>query len=205
MYQLFVNFYIEVDLPARGSALFATQQDAFLREQYIIDVSLYSPEMFAFIDETGADRRNNLRKYGYSLRGKPAVHNTLLFRGERVSAISCISICGVLDVRIIRGTSDGDVFYDFVRSHLISHLMPFNGINPHSVVVLDNCSIHRCVEVMVTFRDIGVLEHFLPPYSPDFNPIEEAFSKVKSQLKTINPEEKLDTSFATITAADCRG
>ncbi len=189
----------------------ATQQDDFFREQYTLDVSVYSCDMFVFIDETGADRRNRLRKYGYSIRGKPAISNSLLFRGERVSAITCMSVNGILDVKTIKETSNGDIFYDFVQTHLIPHLLPFNGVNPHSVVVLDNCSIHHCVEVVATLTQIGVLVHFLPPYSPDLNPIEETFSKVKTLLKSIDPEEKLDTetamlaSFAAITAEDCRG
>ena len=49
----------------------AMQQDSFLREQYIADVSVYTPDMFVFLDETGADRRDTRRKYGYSLHGKP--------------------------------------------------------------------------------------------------------------------------------------
>ena len=152
----------------------AIQQDMFLRQKYIIDVSVYSPDMFVFVDETGADRRNKLRRYAYSLRGRPAVNNTLLVRGERVSAISCMSANGILDVKTHKGTSNGDTFYDFVQTHLIPHVMPFNGTNPHSVVVLDNCSIHYCEEVVATLRDVGTLVHFLPPYSPDYNPIEEA-------------------------------
>ncbi len=86
--------------------------------------------------------------------------------------------------------------------------MPFNGMNPHSVVVLDNCSIHHYTEVVATLNEIGVLVHFLPPYSPDLNPIEEAFSKVKTLLKRTNildTETALLASFATITAEDCRG
>jgi transposase len=74
--------------------------------------------------------------------------------------------------------------------------------------VLDNCSIHHCAEVIETLKEIGVLVHFLPPYSPDLNPIEEAFSKVKTQLKSIDisdTETALLASFATITADDCRG
>jgi hypothetical protein len=124
----------------------ATQQDAVLREQFIVDVSLYSPDMFVYIDETGADRRNQLRKYGYSLRGMPAVSKSLFYRGKRISAISCMSINGILDVKTIHETSDGDIFYDFVLKHLLLCLMPFNGVNPHSVVVLDNCSIHHCAD-----------------------------------------------------------
>lgn len=79
----------------------ATQQDALLREKYILDVSLYSCDMLVFVDETGADRRNRIRKYGYSIRGKPAVNHSLLFRGDRVSAISCMSINGILDVKTV--------------------------------------------------------------------------------------------------------
>lgn len=187
----------------------ATQQDAFLREKFILDVSVYSPGMLVFVDETGADQRNRFRKYGYSLRGKPAVNSTLLFRGERISAIACMSINGLIDVTMSRESSTGDVFYDFVQTHLIPHLMPFNGINSHSVVILDNCSIHHCSEVVSSLNDIGVLVHFLPPYSPDLNPIEEAFSKVKAELKccdeTYDTEIALLASFNTITDADCKG
>ena len=188
----------------------ALQQDAFLREQYVMDVSVYNADMFVFVDETGADRRNSLRKYGYSLRGRPAIDHSLLVRGERVSAIACMSVNGLLDVKTVRGTCDGDTFYDFVHTHLMPHLMPFNGINPHSVVVLDNCSIHHVVEVKRMLEEIGVLVHYLPPYSPDFNPIEEAFSKVKYQLRAENDDTNdietiLLKCFTTITIEDCCG
>ncbi len=125
----------------------ALQRDAFLREKYITDISVYSTGMFVFVDETGADKRNRLRKYGYSLRGKPAANHSLLVRGERISAIACMSVNGILDVKTVRGTSNGDTFYDFVSTHLLPHLMPFNGVNPHSVLVLDNCAIHHIEEI----------------------------------------------------------
>ena len=64
----------------------------------------------------------------------------------------------------------------FVQEHLLPHLLP-NEINPHSVVVLDNCAIHHTAEVMSMLEEIGVLVYFLPPYSPDFNPIGEASPK----------------------------
>lgn len=189
----------------------ATQQDTFLREKYILDVSVYSSDMFVFVDETGADRRNRLRKYGYSIRGRPAVNHALLFRGERVSAISCMSINGILDVKMVTETSNADTFYDFVQTHLIPHLLPFNGVNPHSVVILDNCTIHHSIEVTTSLKDVGVLVHFLPPYSPDLNPIEETFSKIKSELKCIDSDGILDTetallaTFNTVTDIDCKG
>ena len=186
----------------------ALQRDEFERAQYVSDVSVYSMEMFVFIDETGADRRNMLRKQGYSVRGKPPQNHSLLVRGERVSAIACMSAMGILDVKVVKGTSNGDTFYDFLHSHLLPHLLPFDGRNPNSVVVLDNCSIHRISEVQQVLEEVGVLVHYLPPYSPDYNPIEEAFSKVKQTLRSESDEAldvktQLYSSFTSISSKDC--
>ena len=191
----------------------ALQQDKFLREQYISDVSVYSRDMIVFVDETGADKRNTLRKYGYSLRGKTPRSHELLVRGERVSAIACMSCTGLLDVKTVRGTANGDTFYDFVQTHLLPNLMPFDGRNPHSVVVMDNCSIHHVQEVVTSIQDVGALVHFLAPYSPDFNPIEELFAKVKAELKAREPQMQhitdlhvlLLAAFNTVTPEDCNG
>ena len=146
---------------------------------------MYSSDMLVFVDETGTDQRNTIRKYGYSIRGKPAKNHVLFARGERISAI-CNA--GLLDVKTVTGTSDGDTFYDFVHTHLLPHLMPFNGQNPNSVVILDNCSIHHTAYITKTIEEVGAIIHFLPPYSPDLNPIEEAFSKVKFKLRTISED-----------------
>ena len=193
-------------------SLIAIQRDEFIRQQYMIDVSLYEPEMLIFLDETGADRRQLLRKYGYSLRGIPLKKQTMLVRGERVSGIAFMSVNGLLDVSIVRGTTDGDVFYDFVQKHLLPQLLPFDGVNPHSVVVMDNCSVHHIQETVSMIEEVGAIVQFLPPYSPDLNPIEELFSKVKSELKCL--ENSIDSSdieiitlaaFASVTPRDCRG
>ena len=66
--------------------------------------------------------------------------------------------------------------------------MPYNGVNPHSVVTMDNCSIHHVPEVVKSIQDVGALLYFLPPYSPDFAPIEETFSKVEQSMKSIEKE-----------------
>ena len=200
----FLGFFILVDLPK--------QRDEFIRQQFALDVSVYKPEMLVFIDETGADRRNVLRKYGYSVRGVPLQHQTLLVRGEHVTGIAFMSVNGLLDVKISRGSTDGDVFYEFVQKHLLPQLLPFNGVNQHSVVIMDNCAIHHIQEVRAMIEDVGAIVHFLPPYSPDLNPIEEAFAKVKYAMKDL--ERTLDTTdikiialaaFSTITQQDCQG
>ena len=191
----------------------AVQQDAFLRQQFIAEATVYRPEMLVFIDETGADNRNLERKYGYSMTGKPLKTHSFFVRGERVSAIACISMAGLLDVKTLKGTSDGDTFYSFVHTRLLPQLMPYNGTNPHSVVIMDNCSIHHVPEVVKSIQDVGALLHFLPPYSPDFAPIKETFSKVKQAMKSIekentytsNCESILLQSFLEVTPEDCQG
>ena len=147
------------------------------------------------------------------MRGKTPQKHTLLVRGEHVSGIGILSVNGLLDVSIVKGPVNGDTFYDFVLKYLLPHLMPFNGVNPHSIVVLDNCSIHHVEGITATIEEAGALVHFLPPYSPDFNPIEEIFSKVKTEIK--NQEQSLAnvpdienvvlSAFATITPDDCKG
>ena len=84
-----------------------------------------------------------------------------------------------LDCYTTEGTVDGDVFYRFVQSSLLPHLMPFNGTNPNSVVILDNCSIHHLDDVVDLIHSVGAHVIFLPPYSPDLMPIEQCFNKVK--------------------------
>ena len=189
----------------------ALQQDEFLRIKYTSEVSAYSKDMLVFVDETGADQRNTIRKYGYSVRGKPIRNHKLLVRGERVSAIACISTSGLLDVKVVQGTSDGDTFYDFVAKCLLQNLLPYNGINKHSVVIMDNCSIHHSAEIATMINQVGALLLYLPPYSPDLNAIEEDFSKVKTTLKSLEDQEELIndihtlvlTSFMSITPMDC--
>ena len=188
----------------------ASQQNEYLRASYAIDVSLYHKDMLVFVDETGCDRRNLLRKKGYSIRGKPAVTHKLLVRGEHVSVIAAISTKGLLDVKICRGGVDSDTFYDFINDNLLPFLYPFEDNNPQSVVILDNCKIHHAYETVHTIQECGALVHFLPPYSPDLNPIENIFSKVKTTLKeqeTFYPELDIDTlilsALSTVTSNDC--
>ena len=71
----------------------------------------------------------------------------------------------------------------FVRGSLIPMMHSFDGSAPKSIAVLDNCSIHHVQSVVQLLVDTGILVLFLPPYSPDYNPIEECFSYVKYYLR----------------------
>eukprot|EP00118_Oscarella_pearsei_P019068 m.199810 g.199810 ORF g.199810 m.199810 type:complete len:160 (+) comp39576_c0_seq7:174-653(+) len=142
--------------------------------------------MFVFVDETGFDIRKDRRRYGYSLRGTPAVEETELVRGRRLNAIAAITVNGILDVGLYEHNVNGDTFVDYLRRYMLPHLMPFNGINHNSIVVMDNVSFHHISAVRELLTGVGVMIKFLPPYSPDFNPIEEYFSAVKYYFRANN-------------------
>ncbi len=81
------RFLKENNFSRKKLSYVALQRNAVLRGQFLSDISIYDPNMLLFIDETGCDRRDAMRKYGYSLVGKPACSHSLLVRGQRFSAI----------------------------------------------------------------------------------------------------------------------
>ncbi len=94
-----------------------------------------------------------------------------------------MSTRGIEDVYLAEGSVNGDTFVQFIQRSLLNIIQPFDGNNPRSVVVLNNASIHHVDAVCELISAAGALVRFLPPYSPDLNPIEELFSKVKGYLK----------------------
>ena len=180
-----------------------------LRGKFMAEISLFDPAMIVWVDESGFNRRNTIRAYGYSLRGMRAIDHQLKHGGVRINSIGIMSYLGVEDVYILEDTVDGDTFEDFCRKCLIPLLMPFNGINTHSVVVMDNCSVHHVNRVVEMIHSTGALLHFLPPYSPDLNPIELVFSKVKAFVKANElvfqylPRITVSMAFNTVTQQDC--
>ena len=96
-----------------------------------------------------------------------------------------MSMYGMFDLKVVSENVDGDIYSNFVEKVLLPHLMPFDGKNPHSVVILDNCIVHYCPQAVQLIQEVGAIVYFLPPYSPDYNPIEETFSKVKAEMKTM--------------------
>lgn len=111
--------------------------------------------------------------------------------GPRISAIPIASTEGLLDVGIYRGNVNSDVFLDFVHDHLAPNVNPFNGINPRSIVVMDNAAIHHTADVVRAINATGALLVYLPPYSPDFMPCEGIISQVKSWIRENDQEWRM--------------
>ena len=97
------TFLSKVGFTRQRLATYALQRDEDLCRQFVTDVSLYAQDTLIFIDETRTNRTDTLRKFGYSLRGKPVRAQKLLVCGEHVSAITAISTKGLLALKIVRG------------------------------------------------------------------------------------------------------
>ena len=181
------------------------------RVEFMAEISAYDPSMLVWLDETGCDKRNFVREYGYALQGMTPRAYTFNSWGKRYTSIASMSVDGLEDVYITEGNVNGESFLEYVRHSLLPTLMPFDGINPKSVVIMDNASIHHVEEVVSTIEGIGSIVKFLPPYSPDLNPIEEVFSEVKQWIKSNdivfqssqNPRVLLATAFNLVSQENC--
>ena len=146
------------------------------------EMLLFERKIFVWIDETGNDKRDFMRKYGYSIRGQRAEKHNFLSRGRRINVILAVSTQGIIARYITDETINTGHFYDFVRGDLLPNLHSFDG-NSSSMIIMDNFSVHHTESVISLLHESGIVVTFLPPYSPDMNPTEEAFSYIKSYLK----------------------
>jgi hypothetical protein len=148
-----------------------------------------------FIDESSKDDRTIYRHYGRAPSGRRATIQANFVRGDRFSIVAALSLDGYEAMQVVPGSVDGEAFLDFVVNDVVSalHLCTFSTyaplqmprMNPYprdkSIIVLDNCSIHKTNALQEILEGNRHRLLFLPPYSPDFNPIEESFSCGTSQ------------------------
>ena len=103
-------------------ALQASEQNQM---EFIAEMQVLDPSLFVWIDETGCDRRNCLRKFGYGIRGQPPKYHSLKLRGKHFSAIAIMSTNGIEDVYITEGLIDGDYFWILSESNYTPYPFSF--------------------------------------------------------------------------------
>ena len=120
------------------------------------------------------------RKYGWAPMGMPCVIKQELKRSKRWSILPAYTVDGYIAYEVHQGSITADIFNDFVQ-HKVLPLC--NSSGPRSVLVMDNARIHWSAELEAMCSEAGVLLARLPPYSPDFNPIETSFSILKQWMR----------------------
>jgi transposase len=157
-----------------------------------------------FLDESGA-QTSMTRTYGRAPRGQRVVAKVPAGHWRVVTVIGAVRTSGPFAAATVVGATDSDVFRAYVREVLAPEL------RPGDVVVMDNLSPHKASGVREAIEGAGATLRYLPPYSPDFNPIENVWSKVKGRLRSLAARsvdalhDAFGTALATVTPADCVG
>jgi transposase len=156
------------------------------------------------LDESGA-KTNMTRRYGRALQGKRLFDAVPGGQWNSTTMISAIRLEGVATAMVTEGATNTLVFHGFVEQFLAPEL------RPGDIVVMDNLSSHKASCVIEAIEAAGAEVWFLPPYSPDFNPIELMWSKVKGRLRSLAARTKrtlvtaIGKALQTITPQDIAG
>ena len=176
---------------------------AAARRAWAAAAAALRPEDLVFVDESGV-ATNMARPYGRAPGGQRAGGAVPHGRWERLTMLGGLSLDGLVACLAVEGATDTAVMVAFTRHVLVPAL------RPGQTVILDNLSVHRAGRVRRLIEAAGCRLLFLPPYSPDFNPIEQAWSKLKTLLRGVGARttEALHAALTTlvdrITGSDAR-
>jgi transposase len=160
---------------AQKKSLHASERDTEAnrkqREEFLARIATIPPERLIFLDESGVTT-SMTRLYARSAAGERICESTPGGHWKILTILGAISLRG-----IVEEATDGDIFLAYVEHILCPAL------RPGDVVVMDNLSSHKIKGVRELIEKAGAEVLYLPPYSPDLNPIEKAWSKLKQLLR----------------------
>jgi transposase len=148
------------------------------RDQWRSLTSETEPARFRFIDESGA-KTNMVRLHGRCPQGQRLLAKAPAGHWQTTTMIAAVGLAGVQAPFALPGAVDGESFLIYVEQVLLPTLQG------GEIVVLDNLACHKHPRVRERIESVGAEVWYLPPYSPDFNPIEEMGSKIKQVLRTL--------------------
>ena len=134
------------------------------------------PKRLVFIDETWA-KTNMTRTRGWHRRGKPLVAKIPHGHWRTMTFLAALRHDRITAPLVLDGPINGEAFVAYVEQVLVATL------TPGDVVIMDNLGSHKSSKVRALIRSAGARLLFLPPYSPDLNPIEQVFAKLKGLLR----------------------
>ena len=183
----------------------ASERDEFLRVAWRVGVAgSVGAERFVFVDECGANTSLH-QLYAWSRRGERAPCSAPRNWGANVTLLASMSLEGMGPCLAVEGPTTKAVFETYVEQVLAPSL------RPAQLVVMDNLSSHKGPRVRELVERRGCELLYLPAYSPDLNPIEEAFSKLKALLRKAGARtrealmEAMGRALDAVTADDARG
>ena len=172
------------------------------RRQWCDWLPLRDARQYVFLDESGV-ATDLLRRYGRSPRGTRLGDHTPCGHWETHTVIAGLRLDRLGATAVFDGPIDTVSFQAYIDQILVPTL------RPGDVVVLDDLAVHKHPAVRAAIEQAGAQLRFLPPYSPDFNPIELAFAKLKAFLRAARPRDfdqvvtHVATALGLFTATEC--
>ncbi len=153
------------------------------------------PNRLIFLDECGTNTKM-ARLYGRSRRGERC--RAAIPHGHWKTTTLVAGLCtdGIIAPMVMDGAMDGEMFAAYVRTLLVACL------KPGDIVIIDNLPAHKVSAARQAIEAAGATLLFLPPYSPDFNPIEKAINQIKAHLKKVAAQTKQELDEAIAKAID---
>lgn len=182
----------------------ATERDEAARVAWRETMTAHDPTQFVFVDESSANTTLTPR-YGRAPKTERVAGSAPRNYRHNTTLVAALTPDGLHAPMTLEGAMDGDAFAAYVRHLLVPQL------RPGQIVILDNLSVHKRAGIRQQIEQVNCQLIFLPAYSPDFNPIELAFSKVKTRLRQAEArtQDDLDAAIAsplgTINRDDARG
>ncbi len=162
------------------------------------------PDRFVFLDESHA-KTTMTRRYGRAPRGERVVDHVPAGKYHSTTMLGALRRDGTIAAMVYEGGTDVPVMEAFAGGELRRIL------RPGDIVVMDNLSAHKDARVIAAIESAGAIACYLPPYSPDFNPIESMWSKVKGVLRSLKARtaeallDAIGVALRAVTAADAHG
>lgn len=157
-----------------------------------------------FVDESGANTKMT-RLGGRALVGQRLTAHVPHGHYQTTTLVCAVRLSGPSAPCLFEGAMDGEMFLAWIQHGLVAEL------HQGDLVIMDNLATHKVAGVRQAIEKAGARLEYLPPYSPDFNPIENMWSKVKQSLRSQAPRTARQLlaaakiAFAAVSTADCRG
>ena len=159
------------------------------------EAPILNPRNFVFLDETGA-KTNMTRRYGRAHGGERARDRAPAGHWSTTTLLAAVAIDGTRAPLLLDGPVDADCFAAWVEQFLVREL------RQGEIVVMDNLASHKAAQVRPLIEAAGARLLYLPPYSPDLNPIEKMWSKVKALLRGAKARTQEALTSAVASALD---
>jgi transposase len=166
--------------PVKKKTIHASQRDTPEVTQQRVEfkkaVAALDIEHCKFLDEAGVNL-SMTRLYGRAAPDQRVVESTPLPSGPRTTTLAVIGAAGITAPLVLAGAVNGTIFSGYIAQCVVPTL------EPGDILFMDNLSAHKVAGIVTLIEACGAHLIYLPPYSPDFNPIELAWSKVKTILR----------------------